>query len=190
MFIYMAYKRQKKSCQNIISKPLGSFHYFATVKSVLDDIQHQISSEGRVPVHQRSSEGKFKGDRNLIFPQCQMTLSFFIVAIVTLLLKKYFYWSIGDFQIVLISGVHQCESVIYTYIHLSITSGSFPIQINYRVLSRVPSAITQALVSCLSYLQQCVYGNIKPLIYPSLQRFPLGNISQILKSECLSLFCK
>ena len=39
----------------------------------------------------------------------------------------------------------------------------------YRVLSSVPCAIYQFLVDCLFCMQQCVYVNPKPLIYPSLK---------------------
>lgn len=68
MFIYMTYTRHQTCCQNIISKPLGSYDCFAMVKSFLEDTQDQISSDGRGPVHYRSREALFIGDRNLIFP--------------------------------------------------------------------------------------------------------------------------
>ena len=47
--------------------------------------------------------------------------------------------------------------------------GSFPI-CHCRVLNRVPCTIQQVLISCLFYIQQCVYANPNLPIYPSPPR--------------------
>ena len=52
---------------------------------------------------------------------------------------------------------------------------------HYRVLSRVPCAIQQVLISYLLYIQQCVYVNPNLPIYPS-PPYPLVTISLLSTS--------
>ena len=65
---------------------------------------------------------------------------------------KYFFSFLLEYSlfIMLISGVHQSESV--TYIHIPTFLDFFSNIGLYRVLSRVPSAIQQILTSYLFYI--------------------------------------
>ena len=60
----------------------------------------------------------------------------------------------------------------------------------YKILSIVPCAIQLILVIHLSYIQQCIYGNLIFLIYPCLPLFPLVIVSLSSRSVSLFLFCK
>ena len=69
-----------------------------------------------------------------------------------------------SYNVVLVLGVQQSESVI----HISTLFFRFFSHIDhYRVLSRVPCAIQQVLISYLFYIQQCVYVNPNLTVYPS-----------------------
>ena len=57
------------------------------------------------------------------------------------------------YSVVLLSGVQQSQSVLQ--IHLSILFRFFPHIGCYRILSRVPCAIQQVLVTHAFYIQQC-----------------------------------
>ena len=75
---------------------------------------------------------------------------------------------------VLVSGVQQSEAVIqlrmYTY---PFPFGFFSHIGHYTVLSRLPCAIQQVLVTYLFCIQQCIYVNPN-LIYPSPQHLPFA----------------
>ena len=75
------------------------------------------------------------------------------------------------YNIVLASGLQQSESVTHIHICTFFFLDSFPIQA-IRVLSRVPSAIQQVLISYLFYIQQCVCVNPNLPIYPSPTHIP------------------
>ena len=74
----------------------------------------------------------------------------------------------------------------HTYIH---SFSRFSSYIGfYRVLSRVPCAIQQVLIICLSYIQQYVY--INPNFPICISPHPLVTISLFSTSVTLLLFCK
>ena len=62
--------------------------------------------------------------------------------------------------------VHNKVNQLYIYIYLLFWRFFSHIG-HYRVLSRVPRAIWQVLISYLFYIQQCVYVNPNLPIYPS-----------------------
>ena len=79
----------------------------------------------------------------------------------------FFWFFIGVqliYNVVLVSAVQQSESVIYIY---PLFFRFFSHIGDYRVLSRVPCAIQQVLISYLFYIQQYVYVNPNLPIYPS-----------------------
>ena len=75
-----------------------------------------------------------------------------------------------------------CQFLLYSrmnqlYIHIYPLFFRFFSHIgHYRVLSRVPCAIEQLLISYLLYIQQCVYDNPNLPIYPSPPLSPLVTI--------------
>ena len=69
------------------------------------------------------------------------------------------------YNVVLVTGVQKSESVIYIYIY-PLFFRFFSYTGHYRVLSRVPCAIQQVLISYLFYIQQYVYVNPNLSIYP------------------------
>ena len=69
-----------------------------------------------------------------------------------------------------VTGVQTCALPI-----LSTFFRFFSIIGFYKILNIVPCAIQQVLVVYLFYIQQCVYVNPKPLIYPPLLATPFGN---------------
>ena len=88
--------------------------------------------------------------------------------------KKFFnvYWSIVDSQCCVsfrCTAVNQLCMYIYPLFFRLLSH-----IIDYRVLSRVPCAIQQALISYLFYIQQCVYVNPNLPIYPSSPLFPVN----------------
>ena len=90
----------------------------------------------------------------------------------------------------------QCISTyIHTYLCMSVYTHIYILfQIlsligYYKILSRVPHAVQQALVAYLFYTQQYVYMNLDLLIYPSPLPFPFGN-NYFVMSVGLFLFYK
>ena len=106
----------------------------------------------------------------------------------SIFLKKFFIGLQLIYNVVLLSAVQQSESVIHT--HISGLFLDFFSHIgHYRVLSRVPRAIQQVLISYLFYIQQCEYVNPNLPIYPS-HLSPLVTIRLFSTSVTLFLFCK
>ena len=101
---------------------------------------------------------------------------------------KNFYWSIVDLQ-------RLCQFLLYSkvnqlYIYIYPLFFRFFSHIGHQtVLSRVPCAMQQVLISYLFYIQQCVYVNPNLPIYPSLPP-PLVTISLFSIPVTLPLFCK
>ena len=81
----------------------------------------------------------------------------------TWIFKNFFIGVVLIYNVVLVSGVQQSESVIHTSTLFQILF----LYMYYRVLSRVPCAIQQVLISYLFYIQQCAYVNPNLPIYPS-----------------------
>ena len=82
------------------------------------------------------------------------------------LFKKVFIGVQLIYNVALVSSVQQSESVIH--IHISLFFRFFSHIGHYRVLSRVPCAIQQVLISYLFYIQQCVYVHPNLPIYPPI----------------------
>ena len=74
------------------------------------------------------------------------------------------------YNVMLVSAVPQSESVIRIRIS-ALLQILFPYLGHYKGLSRVPYAILQVYISCLLYIQQCIYGegNGTPLQYSCLE---------------------
>ena len=107
---------------------------------------------------------------NIFLCENYSTLFIYIISVVSIcnyFLKLIF---IGV-QFLLYSTVNQLHTYIYPlFLRFFSHTG------HYRVLSRVPCAIQQVLISYLFYIQQCVYVNPNLPIYPSPSPpFPLGS---------------
>ena len=79
------------------------------------------------------------------------------------------------YNVVLVSGVQQSDSVIHECIYIFFFR-FFSIIGYYKILRTVPCALQQVLVVYLFYIQSCVSVNPKLLIYPSPHPpFPFSN---------------
>ena len=106
------------------------------------------------------------------FISCSLSL-FFLTALVFVCLFLNFYWSIVDLQCCV--SFRGTAKVNQLYIYIYPLFFRFSSQVgHYRVLSRVPCAIQQVLISYIFYIQQCVCVNTNLLIYPSPSLHP-GN---------------
>ena len=100
-----------------------------------------------------------------------------------------FYWSIVDLQCCVSFCCTASESVIHVHIYIHYFFRFFFHIGHYRVLSRVPCAIQQVVISYLFYIQQCVYVNPSLPINPS-PPYPLVTISLFSTSVALYLYCR
>ena len=98
----------------------------------------------------------------------------YYVLIFVLFFNYIFYWSIVDLQCC-VSFRCTAKWISYTYTYIHSFYRLFSRIDHYRVLSRVPCAIQQVLISYLFYIQQCLYVTPNLLIYPSPRPFSFGN---------------
>ena len=119
----------------------------------------------------------------------QLDSSVFLLQIIKMLSQlvrtgsMWIIWRIFFFKIqvqliydVLLFGLQQSDSHIYTHVHTHIYFFIFFfIVVYYKILNMVTSAIQQILVVYLLYIQQFVSANPKLLIYPSSPAFPFSN---------------
>ena len=95
-----------------------------------------------------------------------LILSFFLIEVLLI------------YNVVLVSGVQQSDSIIYIYRYRYILFFIFfSIIGNYKIWNTVPCAIQQVLVVYLFYTLWCVSVNPKLLVYPSPHFPPLVTIS-------------
>ena len=95
-----------------------------------------------------------------------------------------FYWSTDSQSFLLCNKVNQLYIFVYPLFYRLFSHIG-----HYKVLSRLPRAIQQVLVSYLFYIQWCVYVCPNLPIYPS-PSYPLLAICVHSISATLLLFCK
>ena len=128
----------------------------------------------------------YEGSISLYLYQ-QLLLSLFLIPAVLESVKWFLYMFLKKFLLEYSLFTMLCQFQVYSQVnqlYIYPLFFSFFSHIGHqRVLSRVPCAIQQVLISYQFYIQQCVYVNPNLLIYPS----PLSSLAAINSDYCL--FC-